>query len=250
MALDINARGDIVGVYYTSASTISFLSRKGGTIETIAMPGADYTTVSGINDRGDVVGCYSVGQQFGGFVRFANGEYEAVHIPGIDGCLSDVDNALNAIGWYRLEVGGGLQGFIVEDGEVTLLMNPWGLPVTAPEGIAENGVIVGYASGLGDQGMVGFKYDGRTWTKVVVPGASMTALCGVSANGLVTGWSVFPTGQRGVILSKDAIQILDILNVAFGVSPSGFVVGFTPDAGRSSIRAAVLGRFTRGMLGK
>ena len=161
--------------------------------------------------------------------------------------MSDIDNALRAIGCYRESVDGGLQGFIIEADDVVLLTNPWGLPITAPEGIAENGVIVGYASGFGDQGMTGFSYDGRTWTKVGVPGASLTALFG-APNGLMVEWAIFPAGQRGIILSKNALTVLDILNVPYGVSPSGTVVGFAPDAGRSGIRAEILGRFKRGTL--
>src|SRR5262249_27337428 len=58
-ALDINAAGEIVGVYISAAgNNHGFLRNKKGEFTTIDFPGAVFTRAAGINRRGDIVGFY------------------------------------------------------------------------------------------------------------------------------------------------------------------------------------------------
>jgi len=52
-----------------------------GTFAQIAVPGADFTYVSGINNRGQIVGMYTAAAGTSGFL-LDDGEYRDVHIAG------------------------------------------------------------------------------------------------------------------------------------------------------------------------
>ena len=66
LAIGINARGQIVGLY-VAGGTHGFLLDKGN-FTTIDVPGAEATEAFGINARGQIVGVYSAGGIGHGFV--------------------------------------------------------------------------------------------------------------------------------------------------------------------------------------
>ena len=66
-AWDINARGDIVGVYVSAGAAHGWI-RASGEFTTINYPGATATRVFGVNSRGDVVGAYVAAGKTHGFV--------------------------------------------------------------------------------------------------------------------------------------------------------------------------------------
>jgi hypothetical protein len=54
----INARGDIVGLYFDSDGNLNGFLLSKGAFTTIDVPGAIFTDANGINDRGEIVGEY------------------------------------------------------------------------------------------------------------------------------------------------------------------------------------------------
>lgn len=110
MAADINARGEIVGTYYTSEGGFPFLYSPQTGTEPLSIPGATAPMVLGINDPGDTVGCYTDQQGVRiPFVRSRAGEVSTIDVP--DGCLTDISNDGTLIGYYSSPIE-GLQGFV------------------------------------------------------------------------------------------------------------------------------------------
>jgi uncharacterized membrane protein len=73
-AWDVNAQGDVVGVYRDTAGRIhGFLRSAGGEFTSIDFPGATLTRAFGVNSNGDIVGTYIVGGVQHAFVRSAKG---------------------------------------------------------------------------------------------------------------------------------------------------------------------------------
>ena len=64
---DVNARGDIVGVYVNAAGAHGWI-RANGAFTSIDVPGATATRVFGVNARGDVVGTYAAAGKTHGFL--------------------------------------------------------------------------------------------------------------------------------------------------------------------------------------
>lgn len=73
-AWDVNAQGDVVGVYRDTAGRIhGFLRSAQGEFTSIDFPNATLTRAFGINASGDIVGTYIIGGVQHAFVRTAHG---------------------------------------------------------------------------------------------------------------------------------------------------------------------------------
>jgi hypothetical protein len=73
-AWDVNAQGDVVGVYRDRAGRIhGFLRSAQGEFTSIDVPGATLTRAFGVNSNGDIVGTYVVGGVQHAFIRSAKG---------------------------------------------------------------------------------------------------------------------------------------------------------------------------------
>jgi hypothetical protein len=66
--IDINPRGDIVGMYSAGGITHGFLLDTGGSFTSIDVPGASSTAAQGINPQREIVGTYSAGGITHGFL--------------------------------------------------------------------------------------------------------------------------------------------------------------------------------------
>jgi len=73
-AWDVNAQGDVVGVYRDTSGRIhGYLRSDGGEFASINFPGATLTRAFGMNTNGDIVGTYVAGGVQHAFVRSTKG---------------------------------------------------------------------------------------------------------------------------------------------------------------------------------
>lgn len=115
IAFDVNAGGDVVGVYNATCTGAACSAARGflwrndaAAPESVDVPGASMTRVFGINDRGDIVGDFKAGTTMSGFVRRA-GTAEFVTVRYSEGPftatrsdLQDIDERGNAVGSYDM----------------------------------------------------------------------------------------------------------------------------------------------------
>lgn len=79
--LGMNARGDIIGIYYDSSGIIHSFLLSNGSFTTIEAPRGARTFASGINRRGEIVGTFiNNGKEHGFLLR--NGKYSVIAVPG------------------------------------------------------------------------------------------------------------------------------------------------------------------------
>ncbi len=81
--LDINAPGEIVGLYNSAPDgrRHGFLRSKDGKFTRIDFPGSTATNANGINRRGDIVGHTLVNGKRHGYLRKKNGEFTQKAVP-------------------------------------------------------------------------------------------------------------------------------------------------------------------------
>ena len=102
--LDINARGQILGVYQDPAGLPrAFVRRAQGPVTTIAVPGATMTIPRGINARGDVVGFYLDADLVRHGFLFRKGAFTTIDHPlaAADSQLHDLNDRGQIVGLYE-----------------------------------------------------------------------------------------------------------------------------------------------------
>lgn len=212
IAFDVNAGGDVVGVYNatctgaTCSAARGFLWRSDAAApESVDVPGASMTRVFGINDRGDIVGDFKTGSTMSGFVRRA-GSAEFVTVRYSEGAftatrsdLQDIDERGNAVGSYDM-------------------------PATL-HGLTNT---------------IGFVWNGESFHRVEAPFESTysTILRGIDARGAVVGcyWTWSPAGNRMHSLSVTSGQLYtsedfpaSAMSMNWRVSARSFRVGHYVD---------------------
>jgi hypothetical protein len=252
IAYDVNARREVAGNYFPEGigSTAFFFSPRDG-FRTLSVPGSRDTSAFGVNNRGQVVGSYGDGRLMHGFVWSGTSGFTTVDAPDAEETtLTDISERGVVVGFYRTvrDDPMTLQGFTIADGRITLLDNPWGFPVTIPEGIAEDGTIVGYYMRPlppGDPGPVplhGFVLRGGVWSKLDLPNATGTAALGISPDGTtIVGFGLHADGQRGFFYRNGRFERLDVLTVPYSVTDSGLMAGHAlPEPGAASVQAVYI----------
>jgi uncharacterized membrane protein len=115
-ALDINDKGEIVGVNFESDESIrGFLLSKKGDLTPIEPPGAVVTYASGINNRGTIVGPYlDAAGTIHGYVRTPDGEYRTIDYPGAKASgITRINDRGEMLGAYS-DIGTAPDGSLVE----------------------------------------------------------------------------------------------------------------------------------------
>jgi uncharacterized membrane protein len=115
-ALDINDKGEIVGVNFDSEESIrGFLLSKKGDLTPIEPPGAVVAYASGINNRGTIVGPYlDAAGTIHGFVRTPDGEYRTIDYPGAKASgITRINDRGEMLGAYS-DIGTAPDGSLVE----------------------------------------------------------------------------------------------------------------------------------------
>ena len=230
-ALDVNSRGQVLGVVFGNPDIGSFLMSR-GTVDAIDFPGAGFSSARGLNNRGDIVGAYRDDQQFHGFLRSHDGKFFTVDVPGADGTMAtDVNATRNIVGRY-VEVlpntDERFHGFLLTAAGFQVIDNPFGGFHTFPESITDAGVIVGTFGGDQDSPRHGFVVDDGAWTILDYPGADSTFLNGISNDGTIVGYAFFPDdvpAERGFVYRNGRFIDLPAVYLPYGVNASGITVG-------------------------
>ena len=153
-AAAINDKGEIVG----SNGAVGWLrSADGSAYSPIQVPGASYTTPTGINNSGQIVGTYQIGSGAPhGFLRNADGTYTTFDVPG--SASGTRAAAINNNGVIVGSFGTGssiAHGFVrTADGNFTTFDPPGGYR-TYISAINDSGLVAGY-SGIDMVVMHGF----------------------------------------------------------------------------------------------
>jgi hypothetical protein len=222
----------IVGTYVTSNNPHSFVY-DGGTFSKLDMPEATYTTASDIFGN-SIVGTYggagsgsflydgtnwSTLSKSGASVR-ANGIYgnnivgfyvnpsgpvhgfiyDGVNWTTVDKAEADSTSLSgisgnDIVGQYR-DTAYRLHPFLYNQGSWTdLPINPWDSFATVVD-ISGNYIISG---GWSIEGSFGVLYDGKSWTKLEMPGAISTDVRGIDGNKVVGSYSLSINEKHGFI---------------------------------------------------
>jgi hypothetical protein len=148
-------------------------------------PGAIFTTILGNNDAGNLAGGFRI-SNFQAFVHI-NGTPTAVIIPGdLFSTATDINNQNVAVGWYA--VGNDIaHGFIRNpNGALVYPFDYPGATATLPNGINDQGWIVGqYVDANGFHGFL-FRPP-NVFVPFDYPGAISTSLNGINNFGHITG---------------------------------------------------------------
>ncbi len=197
----LNNRGDIVGWYtlpVAPAFRHGFLLQD-GQFTTFDPPGSTFTNALGINDRGDIVGRFctsSVCRQpgngdFRGFL-LRDAEFTILDVPGsIETNAWKVNDRGDIVGGFGI-AGGGVELFVLGNGEFTTFAIPNVMPLSEDNGgINALGDIVGrYCDAspclTGPMGH-GFVISGGALTTIDVPGAVGTGTFGINGRREVVG---------------------------------------------------------------
>jgi uncharacterized membrane protein len=205
---------------------------------TIDVPGAVSTYAHAINNKGQIVGGYEFDYRTQGFL-LVKGQFTTVTAPTGDSTLaSGIDNKGNIVGTFT---SGEQSGFLLKKKKGVFTTIDVDLPdsglicMTRPEAINNQGRIAGQYLDHCDaaNGQHGFVYNGRAFTPIDVPGATVTAVTGLNDHGAVVGfYEDSGTGQvlgflrssRGNVTSIDGAFPLAINN-------AGNIVGWYIDDG-------------------
>ena len=231
-ATGINARGDIVGVYFAAGIRNGYLLRK-GVYTTLPFPeGAIALGARAINARGDIVGTFDSadGAMHGYLLK--DGQYTAFDRPGSSATSAfGLNNADDIVG-------------IWEDGSFLLRNGKFrNVPSGGERGVLynvldvrDNGrVLVGAA--IGPSGVTGFisRRFGEIELIAHPDAPGCTAIRGINERGDVVG--VFDTdgcdppfgGARGFLLRDGEFTVIDFPggsgSDAFGINDDGVIVG-------------------------
>jgi probable HAF family extracellular repeat protein len=225
-AADINATGQIVGVYAMGGRHFGFLL-SGGTFTTIDPPGASYSEAQGINDAGQIVGWYNDAGDVRHYFLFSGGTYSSFDAPSpfTSGTVDDIDNGGRIVGQHNSNGMSG-NGFFIYGNTFTSINFP-GASATYPTKINELGQIVGhYGSCAGNNGFL--LADGR-FTVIVYPGANSTAADGINNSGQIVGGYVVGGTFHGYSLSGSTFTTVDFPGSAnteiAEINDSGVIVG-------------------------
>lgn len=112
----INARGDIVGLYYDAARTgHGYLLHK-GVFSTIDVPGAALTAAFSLNSRGDIVGRFMDADGTDHGFLLSEGKFTPIDYPGASGTWArGINNAGDIVGSH-FNTDGSEHGFVFRDG--------------------------------------------------------------------------------------------------------------------------------------
>jgi len=236
-AVDVNARGDILGWFWADTSTKGiFVYNQNDGLRTFSFPGFINLQHAGINSQGDAVGTYAVIGDDGNlelrlfYLHRARG---LLPVPdsaaGLTG-LSDINSRGTIVGFVSKPAVDRLHGVVLSRGTARLIDNPFEYPLTVPTSIADNGLLVGFYGGLEEDPKRGFILRSGEWQMLDYPGASETFPLGVASDGAVAGFATLEDGTHGFLYRHGVFSDLGLNVYPYGVTASGWVVGVRYDA--------------------
>jgi uncharacterized membrane protein len=245
--LDINNRGEIVGLYNSAPDghRHGFLRSADGSYTTIDFPGSTATNADAINPRGDIVGHTLVSGKRHGYLRKKTGEFTQIDFPGAAATLATGINPRgDIVGIYcQLTPCSGAPGnrttlgFLLRKGVFTTIHVPGALE-TRPFKINRRGKILGsYVGTEGRQHL--FLLSKGDFTTIDFPGAYETPTdggqAGLNPQGDIVSFycDAAPCKSaniHGFLLREGEFTTIDVpghLDTgAMGINSRGDIVGF------------------------
>ena len=245
--IDINDRGEIVGLYNSApdARRHGFLRSEDGEYTTIDFPGSSATNADGINPRGDIVGHAFVNGRRHGYLRNRSGQFTQIDFPGAKATLAlGISPRGDIVGMYCLTTPppcSGLgnrtaRGFLLSNGLFTTIQVPGALETHAFK-INGRGQIVGSYVGVEGRSHLFLLSEGE-FTTIDFPGAfenpSGGGTAGINAQGDIVSWyceaaPCNPADIHGFLLSDGEFTRIDVpghLDTgATGINSRGDIVG-------------------------
>jgi uncharacterized membrane protein len=154
--LDINARGDIVGLYNSAPDghRHGFLRNAEGVYKIIDFPGSTATNADGINPRGDIVGHAVVSGKRHGYLRKKNGQFTQIDVPGASVSLAiGINPRGDIVGFYcsttppacsAVPGNRTARGFLLHKGKFTTIQFPGALETRAFKINRRDQIVGGY----------------------------------------------------------------------------------------------------------
>jgi hypothetical protein len=215
------------------------------TFTTIDVPGAGFTTVTGINAAGDMVGYYGKNSNgpYHGFL-LSGGKFTFFDYPG---AASTVVGKINDAGLIVGNTNGGPRerGFSYDGTNFTSIRHGKDA-VTVPIGINSAGYIVGGA-GMGDTRA--FELRGTQFKMINFPGLYFNGYgTGINKFGQVAGWTTDGTNTHGYEYSQGTFTQIDFpgadMTEAWDINDSGVIVGWYQQGASFYGFALINGQFT------
>ena len=249
-ALDINAKGEIVGRYLSAGQNHGFLRDANGNLTTIDYPGSSFSVASSINDSGAIIGWYSVpGDPIRhGFV-LRDGAFTSFDPPGSTftnplgiNNRGDITGRFCTLAVCLAPGAGSFHGFLFQNGVFTMIDVPGGNETNAfkPN---NNGAIVG---GFGQSGteLLFVLKNGQLTTMALPNGKPVTQDDGgMNARGDIVGTYcdgappclIGPSDNHGFLLSDGQLTTIDVAGATAteltAINARGDMVGGYTDAG-------------------
>jgi probable HAF family extracellular repeat protein len=189
-AVGINARGQIVGVYFDASTVSHGFLLSGGQYTTLDDPNAGAgafqgTTAEGINARGQIVGFYTDANDVNHGFLLSGGQYTTLDVPNASDTAA---TGINSSGQIVGEYDGGAFGFLLSGGQYTTLSDTNGI-VSFAAMINASGTIVG--TYLAPNFVVhGYVLRGGQYTTLDDPNAGTGAFQGTEAFGINDSGSI------------------------------------------------------------
>jgi probable HAF family extracellular repeat protein len=174
----------------------------------VLAPGAKTTAIFGINNSGAMVGYYVTpdGTEHGLLLR-GKSVTNIDHPQGVGRTFCNNLNSKGTIVGYYYDSTDTVHGFLYRDGVFTAV-GPSGAPSVAA-GINDLGEIVG---GYNSNGVAqGFKWNGKNYTTVNVPGAVQTFAADINNSGEITfDWIDSGGNYQGALLNGNKYTTLQV----------------------------------------
>ena len=179
----------------------------------VQIPGALSTVVKAIRNDGIVAGSYGTNKDH---CFVLNGkQYLTLDVPkawGDDTSCNGINSAGTLVGSYEAKT--EIRAFIYQNGKFTDISPNDGLAVAYA--INDSGMVVGNYSEDGDHSD-GFLWDGTTYTRIDVPGATDTFATGINNQGVVVlQWDDYPSsvGTHSSLFDGATYTSIDIPSAA------------------------------------
>lgn len=195
IAMGVNDRGDIVGVYFDdSGYQHGFMVDKHGTFSALDFPAANDTWPAAINESGKVVGYWQIRDAQGNVLSlrgftWETGNFSEIMVPGSANTYVGGINARGDIGgfWDTGTIAG--HPFVYTKETYSSFDVPCPDAVGAQvNSINAKGQMAGVCWDANGGSQVGFLKLGTKSITLIYPGAPATALWGINNTGEITGW--------------------------------------------------------------
>jgi uncharacterized membrane protein len=247
--LDINDRGQIVGLYNSTPDghRHGFLRSEDGAYARIDFPGSTATHATGINPRGQIVGHTLVSGKRHGYLREENGEFTQIDFPGAMATLAiGIDPRGDIVGRYCVNTppqcangNRNAHGFLLSRGEFTTIDVPGALETHAYKINARRQILGSYLGPEGKSHL--FLLSEGEFTTIDFPNALETPTdggqAGINRHGdIVSFYCAAPPlpctdeNFHGFLFSEGEFTAIDVPGAlgtgAAGINNRGDVVGF------------------------